>query len=63
LIGYLYGITSERKLVENCACIWRGDGSRTGFDQRFHHSTFPRTGTAVSGIEAVDELFDRSCAS
>src|SRR3989454_12385808 len=24
LLGYLYGITSERKLVEECACIWRG---------------------------------------
>src|SRR5947209_7419573 len=26
LIGYLYGITSERKLVD--ACIWRGGGLR-----------------------------------
>src|SRR6266403_866218 len=28
LIGYLYGITSERKLVEERACIWRGAGSQ-----------------------------------
>jgi hypothetical protein len=27
LIGYLYGISSERKLVENCGCTWPGAGS------------------------------------
>ena len=27
LIGYLYGVTSERKLIEGCACIWPGAGS------------------------------------
>ena len=44
LIGYLYGISSERKLVKNGACIWRGDGSRDWvFDQEIpHHSTFSK---------------------
>jgi len=27
LIGYLYGITSERKLWKSCACTWPGAGS------------------------------------
>jgi len=27
LIGYLYGVTSERKLIRSCACIWPGAGS------------------------------------
>ncbi len=26
LIGYLYGVSSERKLVEDCECTWRGAG-------------------------------------
>ena len=26
LIGYLYGITSERSWSRSCACIWRGAG-------------------------------------
>jgi len=27
LVGYFYGITSERKRWKSCACIWRGAGS------------------------------------
>ena len=49
LIGYLYGITSERKLVEELRMhlAWRWF-TGLGFDQEIpHHSTFSRTATAV----------------
>jgi len=43
LIGYLYGITSERKLWKSCACIWPGMFTGWGFDQEIpHHSTFSK---------------------
>ncbi len=44
LIGYLYGITSERKLVEELKMLlaWRWF-TGLGFDQEIpHHSTFPK---------------------
>ena len=44
LIGYLYGITSERKLVEELRMhlAWRWF-TGLGFDQEFpHHSTFSK---------------------
>jgi transposase len=46
LVGYLYGVTSERRLVEELRMhlAWRWF-TRLGFDQEIpHHSTFPRTG-------------------
>ena len=49
LIGYLYGISSERKLVEELRMhlAWRWF-TGLGFDQEIpHHSTFPRTGMGV----------------
>ena len=45
LIGYLYGVTSERKLVEELQMhlAWRWF-TGLSFDQEIpHHSTFPRT--------------------
>ncbi len=50
LIGYLYGITSERKLVEelrNCACIWPAAGLPGWASIRRYRTTlhFPRIGT------------------
>src|ERR1035437_1171917 len=56
LIGYLYGITSERKLVEelrmHLAWHWF---TGLGFDQEIpHHSTFwEEPARTVPGIEAV----------
>jgi transposase len=50
LIGYLYGITSERKLVEELRMhlAWRWL-TGLGFDQEIpHHSRFPRIVTADS---------------
>ncbi len=47
LIGYLYGVTSERKLIEELRMhlAWRWFTGLT-FDQEVpHHSTFRRTGT------------------
>ena len=52
LVGYLYGVTSERKLVEELRMhlAWRWF-TGLGFDQEIpHHSTlrFPRTGMVDS---------------
>jgi transposase len=47
LIGYLYGIPSERKLVVELRMhlAWRWF-TGLGFDQEIpHHSTFSKTGT------------------
>jgi hypothetical protein len=46
LVGYLYGVTSERKLVKSYACIWRGVGSPDWASIRRFRTTlrFPRTG-------------------
>jgi hypothetical protein len=57
LIGYLYGITSERKLVEELRCIWRGDGSPVWASTRRSRITprSPRTDT--------DGFRSRSCSS
>src|SRR5499427_9327694 len=55
LIGYLYGITSERKLVEELRMhlAWRWF-TGLGFDQEIpHHSTFPRIG--------MDDSRNRMC--
>jgi transposase len=57
LIGFLYGITSERKLVEELRMhlAWRWF-TGLGFDQEMpHHSTFSRTDT--------DGFRNRSCSS
>ena len=57
LIGYLYGISSERKLVEELRMhlAWRWF-TGLGFDQELpHHSTFSKTGT--------DGFRNRSCSS
>src|SRR3954453_9284173 len=54
LIGYLYGITSERKLVEELRMhlAWRWF-TGLGFDQEIpHHSTFSKNRHG-RGIEAV----------
>ena len=50
LVGYLYGITSERGLVEELRMhlAWRWF-TGLGFDQEIpHHSTFPLSRTAGS---------------
>jgi hypothetical protein len=44
LIGYLYGVSSERKWWSSCACIWRGAGLPDLFDQEIpHHYTFSKS--------------------
>ena len=55
LIGYLYGISSERKLVEELRMhlAWRWF-TGLSFDQEVpHHSTCQEPARAVSGIETV----------
>ena len=55
LIGYLYGITSERKLVEELRMhlAWRWF-TGLGFDRRFRITPrSPKTGMDDLGIEAV----------
>src|ERR1700761_7495627 len=56
LIGYLYGIASERKLVEELRMhlAWRWF-TGLGFDQEIpHHSTFSKNRHGLfSGVEAV----------
>jgi len=52
LIGYLYGISSERKLAEELRMhlAWRWFAG-LGFDQEVpHHSTFPRIATGASSV-------------
>jgi len=54
LIGYLYGVTSERKLVEalRMHLAWRWF-TGLGFDQEIpHHSTFSKN-RALPGVEVV----------
>ena len=59
LIGYLYGITSERKLVEELRLhlAWRWF-TGLGFDQEIpHHSTFSKKSAwTVPGVEAVRKI-------
>jgi len=57
LIGYSYGIISQRTLVEDCTCIWRGAGllawdliSRSRIP-RFQESSRPVPG--IEGARAV----------
>ena len=55
LIGYLYGITSERKLVEELRMhlAWRWF-TGLGFDQEIpHHSTFSKNLRATSKLRSV----------
>jgi transposase len=56
LIGYLYGITSERKLVEELRMhlAWRwftGPGLRSGDSASLH--VFQEPARTISGIESV----------
>src|SRR5256886_5842073 len=46
LVGYLYGVTSERNWWKSYACIWRGVGSPDWASIRRFRTTlrFPRTG-------------------
>jgi transposase len=66
LIGYLYGITSERKLVEELRMhlAWRWF-TGLGFDQEIpHHSTFSRTGTdGFRSRSCLSSCSSRSCGS
>ena len=66
LIGYLYGITSERKLVEELRMhlAWRWF-TGVGFDQEIpHHSTFSKTGTdGFRNRSCLRSYLSRSCAS
>src|SRR5438128_4903277 len=66
LIGYLYGITSERKLVEELRMhlAWRWF-TGLGFDQEIpHHSTFSKNRHGrFQESKLFEELFERSCAS
>jgi hypothetical protein len=61
LIGYLYGISSERKLVEELRMhlAWRWfTGLR--FDEELpHHSTFRRTATAVSTNQSCPSSYSK----
>ena len=61
LIGYLYGITSERKLVRNYACIWRGGGLRDWDSTRRSRITprSRRTGTGGSRNHRYSSSFLR----
>jgi len=56
LIGYLYGVTSERKLVEELRMhlAWRWF-TGLGFDEEIpHHSTFSEeSARKIPGVEAV----------
>jgi len=67
LIGYLYGISSERKLVEELRMhlAWRWF-TGLGFDQEIpHHSTvFQESARPVPGVEVVSSsCLNRSCGS
>ena len=65
LIGYLYGIASERKLVEEMRTSWCGDGSPGGVrpgDPAALNVLQEPTRT-VSGVEAVRAVVSRSCDS
>jgi Transposase domain (DUF772) len=60
LIGYLYGISSERKLVEELrrSLAWRWF-TRLGFDQKIpHHSTFSKN---RHGRFQESKLFEQLC--
>ena len=50
LIGYLYGVTSERKLV-GCACIWRGAGLPVWDPAPLH--VFQESARPLPGVEVV----------
>jgi len=62
LIGYLYGMSSERKLVEelrmHLAWRWFTD---LGFDQEIpHHSTFSKNRHGrVQGRSCFEQLFEQ----
>ena len=64
LVGYLYGITSERRLMEevrmHLAYRWF---TRLGIEQAIpDHSTFSRTGTGGSGNqESFWKFLKKSC--
>ncbi len=66
LIGYLYGITSERKLVEELRMhlAWRWF-TGLGFDQEIpHHSTFSKNRHGrFQESKLFEELFERDSAS
>ena len=67
LIGYLYAITSERKLVQrNWACIWRGAGSRDWVSIRRSRTTPRSRKTGMAGFKnrsCSRNCLSRSCAS
>jgi transposase len=61
LIVYLYGITSERKLVEELRMhlAWRCF-TGLGFDQEIpHHSTFSKNRTGFQESKLFEQLFER----
>ena len=66
LMGYLYGITSERKLVEELRMhlAWRWF-TGLGFDQEIpHHSTFSKNRHGrFQESKLFEQLLSRSCAS
>jgi transposase len=66
LIGYLYGITSERKLVEELRMhlAWRWF-TGLGFDQEIpHHSTFSKNRHGrFHESKLFEECLNRSCGS
>ena len=66
LIGYLYGITSERKLVEDLRSIWRGAGSPVWASIRRSRITprFRKTGTdGFRNRSCSRNCLSRSCGS
>jgi transposase len=65
LVGYLYGITSERKLVEELRMhlAWRWF-TGLGFDQEIpHHSTFSTDTGGLRSQSCSSSCSNRSCAS
>jgi hypothetical protein len=66
LIGYLYGITSERSWWKSCACTWHGAGSLDWGSIRKFRTTrrFPRTGTGgFKSRSCSSNCLSRSCGS
>jgi hypothetical protein len=61
LIGYLYGITSERKWWRNCVCIWPGAGSRGWASIRKFRITPPSRKAGMDGFR--NRSYSRSCLS
>jgi hypothetical protein len=54
LVGYLYGVASERRWWKNCACTWRGAGSLAWDLIRRFHTTRPSPRIAMDASRNPD---------